>query len=62
MLEKVNYPEDLRKLNLEEKKRLAQELREKMIDTVSNTGRSFSFQSWGGRTYNWVTFSLQYTN
>lgn len=38
MLEKVNYPEDLRKLNLEEKKILAQELREKIIDTVSNTG------------------------
>lgn len=38
MLEKVNYPEDLRKLNLEEKQILAKELREKMIDTVSNTG------------------------
>ncbi len=38
MLEKVNYPEDLRKLNLQQKKQLAQELREKMIQTVSNTG------------------------
>lgn len=38
MLEKVNYPEDLRKLDLQQKKRLAQELREKMIQTVSNTG------------------------
>lgn len=38
MLEKVNYPEDIRKLNLEEKQILAKELREKMIDTVSNTG------------------------
>ncbi len=38
MLEKVNYPEDLRKLDLKEKKILAQELREKIIDTVSNTG------------------------
>lgn len=38
MLEKVNYPEDLRSLNLEQKKILAQELREKIIDTVSNTG------------------------
>lgn len=38
MLEKVNYPEDLRKLNLEEKKILAQELREKIIDTVADTG------------------------
>lgn len=38
MLEKVNYPEDLRKLNKEEKKILAQELREKIIDIVSNNG------------------------
>lgn len=38
MLEKVNYPEDLRKLNLEEKKILAKELREKIIDTVADTG------------------------
>lgn len=38
MLEKINYPEDLRSLNFEEKKILAQELREKIIDTVSNTG------------------------
>ncbi len=38
MLEKVNYPEDLRKLDLQQKKQLAQELREKMIQTVSNTG------------------------
>lgn len=38
MLEKINYPEDLRSLNLEQKKILAQELREKIIDTVSNTG------------------------
>lgn len=38
MLERVNYPEDLRQLSLEEKKQLAKELREKIIDTVSNTG------------------------
>ncbi len=38
MLEKINYPEDLRKLNLEEKNRLAEELRDKIIDIVSNTG------------------------
>lgn len=38
MLEKVNYPEDLRKLKIDEKKILAQEIREKIIDTVSNTG------------------------
>lgn len=44
MLEKINYPEDLRSLNFEEKKILAQELREKIIDTVSNTGRTFGVQ------------------
>ncbi len=38
MLEKVNYPEDLRKLNLEQKKQLAKEVREEIIETVSNTG------------------------
>ena len=38
MLEKVNYPEDLRKLNLKEKQILAKELRENIIETVSNTG------------------------
>lgn len=38
MLEKINYPEDLRNLNLEQKKVLAKELRQKIIDTVSNTG------------------------
>lgn len=44
MLEKINYPEDLRNLNFEQKKILAKELREKIIDTVSNTGRTFSVQ------------------
>ena len=38
MLEKINYPEDLRKLNIDEKKELAQELRKQIINTVSNTG------------------------
>ena len=38
MLEKINYPEDLRKLNLEEKNILANEIREKIVDVVSNTG------------------------
>ena len=38
VLDKVNYPEDLKKLNTEEKKVLAQEIREKIISTVSNTG------------------------
>ncbi len=38
ILEKVNYPEDLKSLKIEDKKILAEEIREKIIDTVSNTG------------------------
>ena len=38
MLEKVNSPEDLKKLNLNEKNILAQEIRDYIIETVSNTG------------------------
>lgn len=38
ILDRVNYPEDLKKLNIEEKKQLADELRELIVKTVSNTG------------------------
>ena len=38
ILDNVNYPEDLKKLNLDDKKKLAEEIREKIINTVSNTG------------------------
>lgn len=38
ILDRVNYPEDLKKLNIEEKKVLAKEIREKIIGTVSSTG------------------------
>jgi len=38
ILEKVDYPQDLKKLNLEEKKELASEIREEIIETVSKTG------------------------
>jgi len=38
ILEKVNYPEDLKPLNIEDKKILAKEIREKVIKTVSETG------------------------
>lgn len=38
ILDKVNYPQDLKNLNLEEKNKLAQEIRELIINTVSNTG------------------------
>ena len=38
ILDKVNYPDDVRKLTLDEKNKLASEIREKIIDTVSQTG------------------------
>lgn len=38
ILEKVNYPEDLKPLSIEDKKILAKEIREKVIKTVSETG------------------------
>jgi 1-deoxy-D-xylulose-5-phosphate synthase len=38
ILEKVNRPEDLKKLSLPELERLAEEIRGKIIETVSNTG------------------------
>jgi 1-deoxy-D-xylulose-5-phosphate synthase len=38
ILEKVNVPEDIRKLDIASLNRLAREIREKMIDTVSRNG------------------------
>ena len=38
ILEKVNYPEDLKCLKIEDKEKLAEEIREKIINTVSETG------------------------
>ena len=38
ILDKVNYPEDLKCLKDDEKVILAEEIREKIIDTVSETG------------------------
>ncbi len=38
ILDKVNTPEDLRKLTLEEKEKLAEELRKFILETVSKTG------------------------
>ena len=38
ILDKVNNPEDLKKLNIKEKEQLAKEIREKVINTVSVTG------------------------
>ncbi len=38
MLDKINCPEDLKKITIKEKKELAKDLRKMIIDTVSNTG------------------------
>ena len=38
LLDKINYPEDLRKLKKEELNQLTKELREELIDVVSTTG------------------------
>ena len=38
ILEKVNYPSDLKKLNLKEKNELAKEIREKILNVVSTNG------------------------
>jgi len=37
ILEKVNYPEDLKPLKIKDKEKLAEEIRKKIIDTVSET-------------------------
>jgi len=38
MLEKINSPQDLKKINIEELPKLAQEIRDLIIKTVSKTG------------------------
>ena len=38
LLDQVKYPVDLRKLNKEDLKQLAKELRQELIDVVSVTG------------------------
>jgi len=38
IIENVNYPEDLKKLSLQDKKILAKEIRDRLLDVVSNTG------------------------
>lgn len=38
ILDRVNYPDDIKRLTLKEKKELAEEIREFLIDTVSKTG------------------------
>ena len=38
MLEKINYPEDLKKLSIEEKETLAKEIRKYILEIVSKNG------------------------
>ena len=38
MLEKINSPEDVKKLKIEEKKKLAEEIRKYILDVVSENG------------------------
>ena len=38
MLEKINSPEDVKKLKIEEKKKLAEEIREYILQVVSENG------------------------
>ena len=38
IIENVNYPEDLKKLSLQDKKILAKEIRDRLLNVVSNTG------------------------
>ena len=38
MLEKINSPEDVKKLKIEEKKKLAEEIRKYILETVSENG------------------------
>ena len=38
LLDKVNYPVDLKKFSIDELKQLTKDLREELIDVVSTTG------------------------
>ena len=42
ILDKINKPEDLKKLNLKEKKELSKEIREKIIKQVLDKGGHLS--------------------
>ena len=43
ILDKVNYPDDLKRLSLEEKEKLAQEIREKIIDSFFEIAKTQHF-------------------
>ena len=44
MLEKINSPKDLKKLDIEEKNKLAQEIREYILEVVSKLGYKVKFK------------------
>ena len=52
LLNNINYPSDLKKLNVEELKKLAVELRTELIDAVSETGGHLGGRTWGCGTHN----------
>ena len=51
ILNKVNNPEDLRKLNIKEKEQLAKEIREKIIKYSISNRRTLSIKFRCYRTY-----------
>lgn len=55
VLDRVNNTEDLRNLNIYEKKELAEDIRKLIIETVSKNGRSLSIKFRSCRTYNSFT-------
>ncbi len=55
ILDRVNNTEDLRKLNIDEKKELAEDIRKLIIETVSKNGRTLSIKFGSCRTYNSIT-------
>ena len=58
LLNKINYPLDLKKLNVEELKELAVELRTELIDAVSETTSISSVLSSTANSLSSSTFSF----
>ncbi len=58
MIEKINSAEDVKKLNIEEQKQLAEEIRKYILEIVSKKWRTFSFKSWSSRINNSLTYNF----
>lgn len=58
MLEQINSPQDLKKLNEKEKKQLAEEIRKYILDVVSENGGQSSLKFRSGRTNNSTTLRI----